>query len=124
MASGPAAIQVRILWNLLLSVAGFVFDAEVGHEGEAADFATEPFQPTGGGVVGVGKKVISLGIAADRNAVPCTDADVVLIALPTGIEFLAQAVGAGALDEHAFRACAAGLARSDRSIGCGGEGAA
>ena len=124
MAAGPAAIQVRILRNLLLSVAGFVFDLEVGREGEASDFAAEALQPAGGGVVGVGKKMVSLGIAADGDAVQGADADLFLIALPAGVEFFAQGVGTVAFDEHTFRTGAAGLAGSDGSVGGGGEGAA
>lgn len=121
MAAGPAAIQVRILRNLLLSVACLVFDAEVGHEGEAADFAPELFEPTGGGVVGVVEEVVAGGVAADRNAVPLPHADLTLIALPAGVEFAAEGFGPGAFDLHSFRAGAAGLPRSDGAVGGRGQ---
>jgi hypothetical protein len=101
-----------------------VFDAEVGHEGVAADFAAELLEPAGGGVVRVVEEVVAGGVAADGNSVPLADADLGLVALPAGVEFAAEGIGLGALDLHALGAGAAGLTWSEDAVGVWGEGAA
>ena len=120
MGAGPAPIQARIFRNLLLMV-GPVFDPEVGHEGEAADFAAEAAEPFGCGVVRVVEEVVGSGVAADRDGVHLADADVALVALPAGVEFATEGVGLAALDLDPFGTRSAGLARADRAVRCGGQ---
>ena len=67
--------------------AGFVFDPEVGHEGEATDFAAEPAQPPGRGMVGVVEEVVAGRVPADRNTINLADSHVALIASPALVEF-------------------------------------
>ena len=110
--------------SMSLSGGGLLFDTEIGHEGEAADLAAELAEPVGGGVIGIGEEVVAGAVAADRDGIRLADPDLILVAMPAGVEFATEAVGLGTLDGDAFGAGATGLTWTKGAVGRRNQSAA